>query len=825
MKKLTSPADLENLRKEILAKKDPNRLVIAICISTGCQALGAQEVLEAFKKEIKLQGLEGKVDVRCTGCLGFCEGGPRVVIYPQEIYYFRVQPSDVPFIVSKTLLNNEILPHLLYKDPVTGMVARHLSEVPFYKHQARVLLETNEKIDPTSIEDYIALGGYFALAKALFEMTPEQVLEEVKKSNIRGRGGGGFPAGRKWESARNAPGEPKYVIVNCDEGDPGVFANRALMEGNPHAILEGLIIGAYAIGASEGIIYVREEYPLAVKHMQMAIEQAEKYGLLGEKILESNFSFRVEIHRGAGAFVSGESSALVCAVEGKVGEPRPKYVHTSERGLWEKPTVLNNVETWANVPLIIIKGADWFQSIGTERSKGTKIFTLAGKVKNTGLIEVPMGITLRDIVYKIGGGIRGNKKFKAVQVGGPSGGFIPDQHLDTPIDFDELTKLGAMMGSGGIIVMDSDTCMVDVARFFISFLCDESCGKCVPCREGLKQARRILQRIAAGKGKDEDIDTLLEIADVLKNASLCALGQTAANPLLTALRYFAEEFEAHIREKRCPALVCKELLTFYIDPLSCSGCHLCHRNCPEPAIDGEPDKIHVIIQDKCTKCVQCYDVCPPEYNAVRKISGEALPPTIPEDYRWLKKPWQTAEVTTTRKAKIIVTPKVAASIIQTAARPILIVGNSVTEAEVEGRKLIDFVVEFARKTNIPVMATPSVAAEFIKRKHKPVASMSLMEIGSKLVDPEWAGIDGDAPYDMVLLIGLQYFMGFEILSALKHYATNLMTINLDNMYNPQANWSLPNLNVKEWADFITGIPSQLEEIKVRYACSKTYQSK
>ncbi|MBC7130950.1 4Fe-4S binding protein, partial [Candidatus Bathyarchaeota archaeon] len=686
MKKLKSPEDLENFRKEVLSKIDPNRPKIVICISTGCQALGAQDVLEAFKEELKNQGLEDKVDVKCSGCLGFCEGGPRVVIYPGGIYYFRVKPSDVPLIISKTLLNNEVLSHLLYVDPATGKVAEKLSEVPFYKYQNRLLLESNEKVDPTSIEDYIAHGGYSALVKALFQMTPEQVIEEVKKSNLRGRGGGGFPTGLKWESARKAHGTPKYVIVNCDEGDPGVFANRALMEGNPHSILEGLIIGAYAVGASEGVIYVREEYPLAVKHMQIAIEQAEAYGLLGENILGSGFSFKVKIHRGAGAFVSGESSALINAVEGKVGEPRPKYVHTSEKGLWDKPTVLNNVETWANIPLIINKGAEWFRSIGTKGSSGTKIFTLSGKIKGTGLIEVPMGITLRDIVFKIGGGIRENKRFKAVQVGGPSGGLIPEQHIDTPVDFDELTKLGAMMGSGGIIVMDEDTCIVDVARYFINFLCDESCGKCVPCREGLKQARKILDDIVAGRGRKDDIDRLMEIADALKNAALCALGQTAANPLLTAIRYFGEEFNAHIEEKRCPALVCRELLTFYIDPESCTGCHYCFNICPEGAIEGELDKIHVINQEKCTHCGQCFDACPPEYRAVRKISGEMPPPVIPEEYRWLKKPWQTAEVTVTRKAKVLYSPKAAVEVLKKAYRPILIVGNRVAEIEVNGKK-------------------------------------------------------------------------------------------------------------------------------------------
>ncbi len=638
MNLLKSPSDLEKLRKDILIKKDPKRLAIAACVSTGCQALGAQKVLEAFDEEIRKQGLEGKVEIKETGCLGFCEKGPRIVIYPKEIYYFQVKASDVPEIVSKTLIKNEIVERLLYTDPVTGKRARYLSEVPFYKYQNRLLLESNSKINPKKIEDYLAIDGYSALAKVLFKMTPEEVMKEVKNSNLRGRGGGGFPTYRKWESSRNAPGEPKYVIVNCDEGDPGAFMNRALMEGNPHSILEGLIIGAYAIGSHEGFIYVRQEYPLAVENMEIAIKQAEELGLLGEDILGSGFDFKVKIHRGAGAFVSGESSALMTAIEGKVGEPRPKYVHTSEKGVWDKPSTLNNVETWANIPLIINYGAKWFASIGTEGSKGTKIFALAGKVNNTGLVEVPFGVSLKDIIYKIGGGIRNGKKFKGVQTGGPSGGVIPKQHLNSPVDFDELTKLGSMMGSGGMIVMDEDTCMVELARYFVNFLCDESCGKCTPCREGLKQANKILNRIVSGKGTEEDIEKLKKIAEVTKSASLCALGQTSANPLLTTLRYFGNEYEAHIKEKRCPALACKELVSYYIDPKKCQACMICHRNCPVDAIIGEKGKIHVIEQSKCIKCGTCYDMCPPRFGAVKKISGEPVPPPIPEEERQIKRP-------------------------------------------------------------------------------------------------------------------------------------------------------------------------------------------
>jgi NADH:ubiquinone oxidoreductase subunit F (NADH-binding)/(2Fe-2S) ferredoxin/Pyruvate/2-oxoacid:ferredoxin oxidoreductase delta subunit len=637
MEKLKSPSDLENLRKKIIANKDPKKPAIAVCVSTGCEALGVKGVLKAFKEEFKKQGLEGKIEIKETGCLGFCEKGPRIVGYPEEIFYFRVKATDVPEIVSKTLINKQIIERLLYMDPITGKAARNLSEIPFYKYQKRLLLDSNAKVDPKKIEDYIALGGYTALAKALYHMTPEQVLDEVKKSNLRGRGGGGFPTGRKWESTRNAEGEPKYVIVNCAEGDPGAFMNRALMEGNPHSILEGLMIGAYTIGSNEGFVYVRQEYPLAVENMQMAIDEAEKYGLLGNNILGSDFNFKVTIHKGAGAFVSGESSALMTAIEGKVGEPRPKYVHTSEKGVWDKPSALNNVETWANIPLIINKGADWFASIGTKGSTGTKIFALAGKVNNTGLVEVPMGMTLRDIVYKIGGGIRNGKKFKGVQTGGPSGGVIPEQYLDSPVDFDELAKLGSIMGSGGMIVMDEDTCMVDVARYFVNFLCDESCGKCVPCREGLKQARKILDDIVAGKGKEGDMEKLKEIAEATSSAALCALGKTSANPMLTTIRYFRDEYKAHIKEKRCPALVCKNLISYYIDPAKCAACTLCYRNCPVGAVEGERGKIHMIDQSKCTKCGTCFEVCPPAFRAVTKLSGEPVPPPLPEEQRWIKK--------------------------------------------------------------------------------------------------------------------------------------------------------------------------------------------
>jgi NADH-quinone oxidoreductase subunit F len=627
---LKSDSDLEALRKEILSKRDPNRQAVAVCASS-CETRGGKEIVIAFQQELKKQGLEGKVDIRGTGCLGLCEQGPIVIVYPQAVPYFKVKAVDVPRIVSETLVKKNLIQKLLYTDPRAGNKATQLSDIPFYKYQNRLLLENNAIVDPKKIEDYIAFGGYKALAKALFTMTPQQVMAEVKQSKLRGRGGAGFPTGPKWETTRNAPEEPKYIIVNCDEGDPGAFMNRALMDGNPHSILEGFIIGAYAIGSHEGFIYVRQEYPLAVENMQLALDEAEKYGLLGKNILGSGFDFKVKIHKGAGAFVSGESSALMTAIEGKVGEPRPKYVHTAEKGLWDKPTVLNNVETWANIPLIINNDAEWFTKIGSENNKGAKIFALAGKVNNTGLVEVALGTPLKDIIFTIGGGIQKGKKFKAVQAGGPSGGLVPAQYLDTHVDFDELKKLGAIMGSGGLIVMDEDTCMVDVAKYFITFLCDESCGKCVPCREGLKQARKILTDIVSGKGKEGDIEKLRQIAEASSASALCALGQTSANPMLTTLRYFADEYEAHIKEKRCPALSCKSLINFYIDPSKCNACTLCARTCPVQAIDGAVGKIHIIDQSKCIKCGSCFSAC--KFNAVTKISGKPVPAPIPEEQR------------------------------------------------------------------------------------------------------------------------------------------------------------------------------------------------
>ena len=633
MARLNSPEELQSFRQEILSRRDPNNPCISICAGAGCVASGADEVIDAFKNEIEKEGLATTVDTKGTGCPGFCERGPVVVIYPEEICYLQVKPEDVPEIVKETIKGKKVIDRLLFEDPTTGEKAIKESDISFYKSQERTVLCNNIKIDSKSIDDYLAIGGYSALTKALSEMTDVDVLEEVKKSNLRGRGGAGFPAGRKWEGSRNASEPIKYVIVNADEGDPGAFMDRALLEGNPHSILEGLIIGGYAISAHEGYFYVRQEYPLAVKNINLAIQQAEEYGLLGENILGSGFDFKVFVHQGAGAFVCGESTALMTSLEGKVGEPRPKYIRSNIKGLWNRPSVLNNVETWANVPLIVNNGADWFTSVGTESSKGTKIFSLVGKITNTGLVEVPMGMTLKEIIYTIGGGIPDGKKFKAVQTGGPSGGCIPEDKLDLQVGFDELTKAGSMMGSGGMIVMDEDTCMVDVARYFIEFLTDESCGKCVPCREGLRQMHRILTNITQGKGKEGDIELLEELSETAVEASLCALGKSAPNPFLSTLRYFRDEYEAHIKEKRCPSLACKKLIAYYIDPSRCQACMICARKCPAEAIDGGKKKIHIIDQELCTNCGTCLEVCPSKFAAVQKISGEPVPPPIPEEER------------------------------------------------------------------------------------------------------------------------------------------------------------------------------------------------
>ena len=633
MARLHSREELEQLRREILARRDPGQRCIATCAGTGCLAGGAADVVEAFRRELAARGLTDKIALRGTGCHGFCEKGPIVVVDPEEIGYLQVTPADVPEIVERTVLGGEVIDRLLYVDPQTGGKTVREPDIPFYKHQQRLVFGANRKLDPRRIEDYLALGGYRALVTALFERTPEQVIDEVKASKLRGRGGAGFPTGVKWELTRRAAGEPKYVVVNCDEGDPGAYMDRSLMEGNPHAVLEGLLIGAYAIGAHEGYFYVRQEYPLAVENLGIALRQAEELGLLGKNILGSGFDFTARVHRGAGAFVCGEETALLLSLEGRPGEPRPRPPYPAIQGLWGKPTNINNVETWANIPRILNDGAAKFAAIGTAESKGTKIFSLVGKICNTGLVEVPMGIPLRDVVYKIGGGIPGGKKFKAMQTGGPSGGCIPEALLDLPVGFDELTRAGSMMGSGGMIVMDEDTCMVDVARYFVEFLTEESCGKCVPCREGLRQMHRILTRITRGEGREGDLEALEQIAETAVEASLCALGKTAPNPFLSTLRYFRDEYEAHIREKRCPALSCKALIRTWIDPEKCRACMLCLKKCPTGAIDGGKQRIHVIDQAKCTNCGTCFEVCPTKFGAVRKLSGVPVPPPIPEERR------------------------------------------------------------------------------------------------------------------------------------------------------------------------------------------------
>jgi NADH:ubiquinone oxidoreductase subunit F (NADH-binding)/(2Fe-2S) ferredoxin/Pyruvate/2-oxoacid:ferredoxin oxidoreductase delta subunit len=627
MTRLNTVSDLTSLRERLAAKRGPTARWVAVCSGSGCRAAKSETCAEAMAAELAKHGLTGDVELRRTGCYGYCEQGPIIAVQPDDVTYVRVKAADVAEIVASTVVKHEVVERLLFKDEQGNRIAR-LAEIPFYQNQKRVLLDANTRIDQTKIEDYIAEGGYTALVKALFHMQPDEIVGEIKRANLRGRGGGGFPAGAKWETTRKAKGDIKYVIVNGDEGDPGAFMDGSLMEGNPHSVLEGLIIGAFAIGATEGFIYVRAEYPLAVKNLLIALDQCREYGLLGTNILGSGFDFDVTLHKGAGAFVSGESSALMTAIEGRVGQPRPKYVHTSVKGIFERPSNLNNVETWATVPLIVNRGVDWFRSMGTENSKGTKIFSLVGKVVNTGLVEVPMGISLRDIVYKIGGGIRGGKQFKAVQTGGPSGGFLPESLLDLPVDFDELWNNGSMMGSGGMIVLDEDICMVDTARFYIDFLAHEGCGVCVPCREGLRNALEILNRIVSGTGQDGDIELLEELSFILENASRCALGTSAAFPLKAALKHFRSEFEAHIHEKCCPARVCTALIRYEIDQQKCVGCPLCAKSCPTKAITGTPKKPYSIEQSLCIKCGACQTVCPHKVQAVVKVPAIPQPAVV-----------------------------------------------------------------------------------------------------------------------------------------------------------------------------------------------------
>lgn len=582
---------------------------VLVCSGTGCTSSNSLEVREGLRKELTRLNLDKEVKVVETGCFGFCNLGPIVVVYPEGTFYCQVKAEDVKEIAEEHLLKGRIVSRLLYSEPESEIKVSDFENIEFFNHQKRVALRNCGVINPEKIEEYIAHDGYFALARALKEMTPEQVIDEIKKSGLRGRGGGGFPTGLKWEFAYKSPGEIKYVVCNADEGDPGAFMDRSVLEGDPHSVIEAMTIAGYAIGAEQGYVYVRAEYPIAVKRLQIAIEQAREYGLLGKNIFGTDFNFDLDIRLGAGAFVCGEETALLTSIEGHRGEPRPRPPFPAVEGLWKKPTLLNNVETYTNIPVILLKGADWFRSIGTEKSKGTKVFALAGKINNTGLIEVPMGTTLRTIIYDIGGGIPNGKKFKGAQTGGPSGGCIPASLIDTKIDYDNLIALGSMMGSGGLIVMDESDCMVDIAKFFLEFTQEESCGKCPPCRIGTKRMLEILEKITQGKGTPEDIDNLETLARTIKNASLCGLGQTAPNPVLNTLKYFRDEYEAHIYEKKCPAGVCQALLTYSILPEKCRGCGICARVCPVAAISGKPKEPYVIDSEKCIKCGTCIEKC------------------------------------------------------------------------------------------------------------------------------------------------------------------------------------------------------------------------
>jgi len=615
--KFTNAADIETFAETLRNQESKDDKVVRVCMGPGCAAKGSHNLYELFCDAVSQAGANVQVQAKPVGCHGLCGCGPIVLIQPGDIFYQRVEEPDVAEIFRETVLAGRLIERLLYENPATGEKVDTADKIPFYKVQQRVALALNGLIDPTDIEDYIKAGGYSSLGKVLNGMTPEQIIADVECSGLRGRGGGGFPTGRKWRSCREAKGSPKYVICNGDEGDPGAFMDRAIMEGNPHSVIEGMVIGAYAIGSEQGYIYVRNEYPLSVERLKWAIEQAKELGLLGQNILGSSFSFDIRINRGGGAFVCGESTALMASLEGRPGEPRAKYIHTVESGFRGKPTNLNNVETWANVPHIINRGGQWFAGIGTEKSKGTKVFSLVGNVVNTGLVEVPMGISLRQIIDEIGGGIRDGKRFKAVQTGGPSGGCIPAEHLDARVDFDELTKLGSMMGSGGMIVMDEDTCMVRVARYFTEFLQKESCGKCTPCREGLAQMLYILDRITGGEGEVGDVEELGTLAELLEGTALCALGKTAANPVLSTIRYFRDEYDAHILDRRCPAKECRGLFRYEIDADACKACGICLKDCPAEAITGEKEVPHVINQEKCTLCGNCWEKCP--FTAVKKV--------------------------------------------------------------------------------------------------------------------------------------------------------------------------------------------------------------
>ena len=616
MERLASIDKLYEFQKRLKQETDPQRLRVRICM-TGCRAFGAVEVCNAFKNSIAEKGLQGKVDIIETGCHGFCARAPVAAIDPYGFFYQQIAPRDVPHIVEETLIKGKPVDKYIYQHPPTAELIPLEKDVPFYREQMKIVLRNCGQIDPTRIHDYITRDGYLAIARVLSSMTPEDVIAEVQRSGLRGRGGAGFPTGNKWTFARKAAGDKKYLVCNADEGDPGAFMDRAVLEGDPHTVLEGMLIAAYAIGAQEGYIYVRAEYPIAVNHIKKAAADARSLGLLGEKILGTDFSFDVKIKEGAGAFVCGEETALIASIEGRRGMPRTRPPFPAVSGLWGKPTNINNVETFANVPPIIHRGSDWYASLGTEKSKGTKIFALAGKINNTGLVEVPMGITLEQIIFNVGGGIPGNKKFKAAQTGGPSGGCIPATLLNLPIDYDSLTAAGAIMGSGGLIIMDENTCMVDLAKFFLTFTQSESCGRCVPCRLGTKRMLETLQRITEGAGEVSDLEALKDLGLIIKDASLCGLGQTAPNPVLTTIRYFEDEYRAHIEEKRCPAGVCKALIRYEIDEQTCTGCGLCRRACPQSAISGKAKEPHILDQSRCIKCGICHAEC--KFDAVKII--------------------------------------------------------------------------------------------------------------------------------------------------------------------------------------------------------------
>ena len=609
---------MDRLTRETLAEKqaqegkrlaDTSTRKLLICGGTGCHATGSIALKETLKTELENKGLQDKVQLIETGCNGFCAMGPLMVVQPEGVFYQKIKADDVPELVEAQLVNNKQLERLLYKDPVTKKRIPKQDDIPFFAYQKPRALRNKGVIDPESIDDYIGRDGYRGASKALLDSTPDDIVEQVKISGMRGRGGAGFPTGMKWAFAKASPGETKFVLCNADEGDPGAFMDRSILEADPHAVIEGMIIAARAINAKKGYIYARTEYPLAIKRLQIAIEQATAYGLLGKDILESGFDFSVEIYQGAGAFVCGEETALMRSIEGRRGMPRPRPPFPAHKGLWEKPTILNNVETLANIPQIILNGGQWYADVGTETSKGTKVFAISGDVNNIGLVEVPMGTLLRTIIYDIGGGIPGKKKFKAVQLGGPSGGCVPEQHLDTPVDYEEIAKVGAIMGSGGVIVMDENTCMVDMARFFMEFIQDESCGKCTPCREGTRRLLQILEKICEGRGTASDIGDLEALSEVIRNTALCGLGQTAPNPVLSTLRYFRAEYDAHINEKRCPAKRCVELLKFEVDERACKKCGLCFKACPTEAITWEKKKVARIDTEKCIKCMTCFEKC------------------------------------------------------------------------------------------------------------------------------------------------------------------------------------------------------------------------